>query len=134
MSDPGSVLFRDVEVDGVRTDVVVDGGTVRDLAPGLVRPPGVDEVDGRGGALLPGLHDHHVHLAALAAATASVRVGPPDVTSVEDLASALTEADRNLPAGAWLRPSTRPRSARRSTRPCGRAPASPSSLPTTRTC
>lgn len=102
-SDPGSVLFRDVEVDGVRTDVVVDGGTVRALAPGLVRPPGVEEVDGRGGALLPGLHDHHVHLAALAAATASVRVGPPHVTSVEDLASALTEADRSLPAGAWLR-------------------------------
>lgn len=32
-------------------------------------------VDARGGALLPGLHDHHVHLMAMAAARASLDVG-----------------------------------------------------------
>lgn len=33
-----------------------------------------DDLDARGGALLPGLHDHHVHLRAMAAS--SVHVGP----------------------------------------------------------
>nr|WP_239158094.1 amidohydrolase family protein [Streptomyces sp. SID13726] len=58
-----------------------------------------DELDGRGGALLPGLHDHHIHLAALAAEAASVRVGPQEVRGVEQFAAAL----RGGVAGAWVR-------------------------------
>ncbi|MEU6352705.1 amidohydrolase family protein [Streptomyces sp. NPDC047072] len=58
-----------------------------------------DELDGHGGALVPGLHDHHIHLAALAAASASVPVGPQDVHGVEELAAAL----RTGPPGAWVR-------------------------------
>lgn len=39
-------------------------------------PPGADIViDAAGGAVLPGLHDHHVHLMAMAAASGSVDVG-----------------------------------------------------------
>ncbi|MFK4100308.1 amidohydrolase family protein [Streptomyces sp. NPDC019531] len=63
------------------------------------RPPDPTELDGRGGALLPGLHDHHIHLAALAAEAASVRVGPDDVHTPEEFAAAL----RAGAPGAWVR-------------------------------
>jgi predicted amidohydrolase YtcJ len=66
-------LLRDVEVDGRRTDVRLDRGMVSEL--GLLTPADEEVVDCRGGALLPGLHDHHLHLLALAARDASVDVG-----------------------------------------------------------
>lgn len=56
----------------------------------LEREGGPSEViDVRGGAVLPGLHDHHVHLRSAAAALASVMVGPPDVVDADGLARAL---------------------------------------------
>jgi predicted amidohydrolase YtcJ len=42
------------------------------LGPGLRAPSGAVIVTGRGGALLPGLTDHHIHLRAAAAARRSV--------------------------------------------------------------
>jgi predicted amidohydrolase YtcJ len=91
------VLIRDVEVAGHgRVDVRVEGGRVVDFGRRLAGPV---DVDGRGGALLPGLHDHHVHLAALAAETASVRVGPADVHGRAGLATAL----RSGAPGEWVR-------------------------------
>ena len=62
-----------------------------------------ERVDGRGGALIPGLHDHHIHLLATAAAMTSVDVGPPAVRDAASLAGALREADRSHPGGAWIR-------------------------------
>lgn len=64
-------LLRNVEVEGERTDVRTRDGVVVEIGAGLA--PGAEEViDGRGGALLPGLHDHHLHLLALAADRSSV--------------------------------------------------------------
>lgn len=54
--------------------------------------------DARGGLLLPGLHDHHIHVAALAAAAASVQCGPPHVTDLIGLSAALRK-----PGKGWLR-------------------------------
>jgi predicted amidohydrolase YtcJ len=56
-------------------------------------------VEARGAALLPGLHDHHLHLLALAAARRSVQCGPPAVTD----AAALARALRAAPGAGWLR-------------------------------
>jgi predicted amidohydrolase YtcJ len=68
------MLLRDVEVAARRVDVRLGGGRI--LAVGALTPSGEEEVlDGGGGALLPGLHDHHLHLLAIAAARASVDVG-----------------------------------------------------------
>jgi predicted amidohydrolase YtcJ len=69
-----SLLLRDAEVDGERVDVRVDDGLVVAVGPcGGVS--GADEViECAGGALLPGLHDHHLHLLAMAAAAESVDV------------------------------------------------------------
>ena len=67
------------------------------------RRPAKPDIDAAGGTLLPGLHDHHVHLRALAAARASVAAGPPQTRTAADLAARLRAADADLPPGAWLR-------------------------------
>lgn len=92
------MLIRNVEVEGhgAVVDVRIDGGRITEIGPGLTGP---GDVDGRGGALLPGLHDHHVHLAALAAEAASVPVGPMDVRGRTALAAALAGGT----PGEWVR-------------------------------
>jgi hypothetical protein len=68
-------LVRGAELDGAqRADVRLDGATVTEIAPALDRHPGEAVLEARGGALLPGLCDHHLHLYALAAHDQSVRI------------------------------------------------------------
>jgi predicted amidohydrolase YtcJ len=55
-------------------------------------------IEAAGSLLLPGLHDHHIHLAALAVTQSSVACGPPDITDEAGLAAAL-----NRPGSDWLR-------------------------------
>jgi predicted amidohydrolase YtcJ len=57
--------------------------------------------DCQGGAVLPGLCDHHLHLHALAAWAQSVRCGPPEVTDRAGLAAALATATQD--ARGWIR-------------------------------
>ena len=100
------MLIRDASVwlgDGPVTDVRITGGRVAEVAPGLRAMPGEADIDAAGGALLPGLHDHHIHLRALAAARTSVPAGPPRVRDAAGLRAALRDAGAALPAGAWLR-------------------------------
>jgi predicted amidohydrolase YtcJ len=102
MTGTGMLLAR-VELDGALRDVRVRGRRVTDVGPRL-RPRAGEEIhDARGGALLPGLHDHHIHLLALAARANSVDCGPPSVTCLDALATALRSAVRKLPPGGWLR-------------------------------
>ena len=68
-----SLIFRNVEVSGRRCDVCIEGPTVIGVGNTVDSAQG-DVVDGRGGALLPGLHDHHVHILAMAAADRSVQL------------------------------------------------------------
>lgn len=87
-----SLLLRRVEVDEKLADVRIDGGLVQDVGrPGLAVMPAEEEIDGHGGALLPGLHDHHLHVLALAAARSSV-----------DCGRGLTQL-RTAPGGGWIR-------------------------------
>lgn len=85
------------------TDVRLAGGRIAECAPGLRPVPREPDIDADGGTLLPGLHDHHVHLRALAAARTSVAAGPPGTRTAADLAARLQAADAELPPGAWLR-------------------------------
>ena len=62
-------MSADVVLRGVRpmaaggpVDVLVRGGVIERVAPGVVPPPGASVVDGRNGILLPGLVDAHMHL------------------------------------------------------------------------
>ena len=97
-----SLLLRDAEIDGVRrADIRVANAVIAEVAPGLSRMAGEEVIDCDGGAVLPGLCDHHLHLHAMAAATASVRCGPPQVRDAGALAAALGSA-RPDPTG-WIR-------------------------------
>jgi predicted amidohydrolase YtcJ len=93
------VLIRGAEIDGRRCDVRIGGGVIAEIAPMLVTLPGDPVIEAGGGALLPGLHDHHIHLDATAAALTSVKCGPPEVRDRDALALALAAA----PGTGWLR-------------------------------
>lgn len=97
-------LLHNVEVLGHQVDVEVADGRIVQIGPRL-RPSATpdDVVDADGGALLPGLHDHHLHLLALAAERTSVRCGPPAVRDADALAAALAEACRHAAPGTWIR-------------------------------
>lgn len=99
---PG-LLLHDVELGGERVDVRVAGGLVAEVAPRLTAAGHDERVHAAGGALIPGLHDHHIHLLALAAARASVPVGPPAVHDRDEMLAILRRADAALPEGAWIR-------------------------------
>lgn len=86
-----------------RTNVRTAADVVAECGPHLRPVPGEQVIDAAGGTLLPGLHDHHVHLRALAAAAGSVAAGPPLTRTPADLAARLGAADAGLPQGAWLR-------------------------------
>ena len=93
------LLIANAEVDGVAPlDIRCREGRVVEVAHAL---PTDDEfrLDAEGGAVIPGLNDHHIHLFALAAVSRSVRCGPPDVRDPAGLALALTKA----PGAGWIR-------------------------------
>ena len=97
----GMVLLRNAEIDGTPADVRIRGGVVAEIGR-LVPAEGEEVVEARGGALLPGLHDHHLHFLALAAARSSVRCGPPEVSDREQLREALATAPGTDGHG-WIR-------------------------------
>lgn len=72
-----STVLHRVEVAGRSTTVRLAGGRVAAVGDGVVPRPGDELVDGRGGSLLPGLHDHHQHVLAAAAVAGSLDVGTP---------------------------------------------------------
>jgi predicted amidohydrolase YtcJ len=93
----GTLLLTGGEVGGRRRDIRVDGRRV--VAVGALDPlPGERVLAVDGGAVLPGLHDHHVHLRALAAARTSL-----DLTGVAAVDRAVRAAVAGLPRGTWLR-------------------------------
>ena len=98
------VLVQDVAWDGGRGDLRCAGGRIAAIGTDLEPIPGEEVVAGAA-TVLPGLHDHHLHLTAMAAHLASVDLGPPTVTSPEDLARVLVDASRapSSTAGGWIR-------------------------------
>jgi predicted amidohydrolase YtcJ len=98
----GDLLIRRAEVGGAPgLDVRVRAGVVAEIGEDLRGPE--PALDAAGGALLPGLIDHHIHLLALAAQRASLRLGPDEIAGPEALRSMLRGADRAAPRGVWLR-------------------------------
>jgi predicted amidohydrolase YtcJ len=74
------MLIRRAQIDFSRLhDLRVEHGRVAVIGQGLAPQDGEAVVEANGCALLPGLRDHHLHLASLAAARASLRCGPPQV-------------------------------------------------------
>lgn len=96
---PGLVIVNAEVAGAANLDVRCLDGRVVEIGRGLATSHGEDSFDARGGALLPGLNDHHIHLFALAAARRSVACGPPSVTTRTELEAALEAA----PGEDWIR-------------------------------
>ena len=60
-------------------------------------------IDCRGGALLPGFVDAHMHLLAYAASLVSVDCSPDAVSSIAEIQDALRRKAAQTPAGSWIR-------------------------------
>lgn len=98
------MLIVDAEVDGVAgLSLRIDAGRIADLGPSLSRVAGEPIVQAHGGAVIPGLHDHHVHLRSAVAARSSIALDPATVAQQGGLAEALGSADHSLAGGEWLR-------------------------------
>nr|WP_194241150.1 amidohydrolase family protein [Solimonas terrae] len=95
-------MIRDVELHfGERADVRIDGDRIVAIDRQLKLHPAEVVLDADGGALLPALRDHHLHLLSLAASRASIVCGPPHVRDAEQLAAALRRAAAD--GEGWLR-------------------------------
>ncbi|MGZ6017195.1 MAG: amidohydrolase family protein [Phenylobacterium sp.] len=96
----GRLILRNVEVDGVGgLDVRLQDGRVAEIGRRLAA--GGVEMDGAGGALIPGLIDHHAHLLALAAQADSVALD--SARDAADLAARLGRALSGRAPGGWIR-------------------------------
>jgi predicted amidohydrolase YtcJ len=95
-----SLILRNVEIAGrPGLDVRLDRGRIAEIGERLAGAG--DSLDGRGGALLPGLVDHHIHLLATAAQSQSVPLeASRDAAGFE---RTLREALAARPPGRWLR-------------------------------
>ena len=91
-ADTGIILIINAEVDGTQADVRIEGGVVSAVGASVDHSGAPVVIDGLGGALINGLHDHHMHVMALAAALQSVPVGPPHVMDAQAFASVLRQA------------------------------------------
>lgn len=87
-------------LDGASVDVRV-GHVIEVVADRIHARPGEEVLDAGGGTVLPGIHDHHVHLRSAAAVRTSVRVGPPTVRTKADLARTL--AATPVDDDGWIR-------------------------------
>lgn len=94
---PPDLLIRNATLrDGRHVDVQIRAGRV--CAIGKLIASDMPMIDAGGGLLIPGLHDHHIHVAAAAAARDSVRCGPPQIGDADALRAALA-----CPGEGWLR-------------------------------
>jgi predicted amidohydrolase YtcJ len=94
------LIQRATLLDGDTVDIRAEERIVA-VASRLVPLPGEQVYDAEGGTVIPGLHDHHVHLHSAAAALTSIRVGPSDVHTRADLARVLAAAD--VGSDGWVR-------------------------------
>ena len=95
------MLIENAEIYGLNVaDVRIENGHI--AAIGSLQPREAEPViDARGDALLPGLHDHHIHLMSYAASLQSIPCGPPHVATEAALAAVLKASVPQR--GGWVR-------------------------------
>ena len=85
------MLIRNATLpDGRQADIRIESGTICDIAAALHPYRAEPIIEANTGAVLPGLHDHHIHLLALAASLTSFDCGVAG--SATELANALRTA------------------------------------------
>jgi predicted amidohydrolase YtcJ len=85
------LIQRATLLDGTASDIRV-GAQIEQVSDSLAAAPGERVLDAAGATVLPGLHDHHVHVRSAASALDSLSVGPPAVCTKDQLAQALSKA------------------------------------------
>lgn len=86
------------EAIGIADGRVVSAGTYADVSRSAAR--GARVIDARDRAVVPGLHDFHIHLVGLARARTGVDLD--DAASGHEVARRLADALDRLPPDAWL--------------------------------
>ncbi len=100
--------ITNAEVDGQMVDVEIMDGLVSAVTPSSERSAlnisnGGTTLDADGGALIPGLHDHHTHILAFAASRSSLQCGPRLAGDASQLQNQLQQAAADRKSGEWLR-------------------------------
>jgi predicted amidohydrolase YtcJ len=96
-----TVLVVNAEVGGrPGLGVRVSPEEILEVGAGLPPRRGETVLDAAGGAVIPGLHDHHVHLRGLLAARLSVDLSAADPAAFDRMVSAAAAA---VGPGGWLR-------------------------------
>src|SRR5208337_3922977 len=94
------LIQRATLLDGTITNIRV-GAQIDEVGDGLVARRGEGVLYAGGGTVLPGLHDHHVHVRSAASALDSFFVGTPGVSTKVQLTQLLSNATPG-PDG-WIR-------------------------------
>jgi len=96
------LIIRNAEV-GSRSgqDVRIVDGRISEIGPRIASPGATEELDALGGALIPGLIDHHIHLMATAARADSLPLD--EAADAADLAVRLKAYASHKPPGSWIR-------------------------------
>jgi predicted amidohydrolase YtcJ len=92
------MLIVNADLEGRIVDIRFDQH-IDEIASGLIPRTGERVLDAKGGAVLPGLHDHHMHFLATAAWANSVDCGDVGVAD----AQALRQVLQQHPGDGWLR-------------------------------
>jgi predicted amidohydrolase YtcJ len=94
------LIRRATLLEGTVVDIRV-GARIEQVGDNLAAEPGESVLDAAGATVLPGLHDHHVHVRSAASALDSLLVGPPAVHTKDELAQTLSKA---IPGSdGWVR-------------------------------
>ena len=100
MTRPADLTLRNVRPNGgALCDIVIVAGCIAAIGPNLLAS-GM-EIDGEGRDIIPGLHDHHLHLFATAARKASVDLS--ECGDLDALCVALRQHSAGLPPGCARR-------------------------------
>ena len=94
------LIQRATLLDGRQVNIRV-GTQIDEVGDNLSVQHGEALLDAGGGTVLPGLHDHHVHIRSAASALDSFSVGPPGVSTKTQLVQILSNATPG-PDG-WIR-------------------------------
>ena len=92
------MLIVNADLEGRRVDLRFDQ-QINEIASGLTPRSGERILDAKGGAVLPGLHDHHMHFLATAAWANSVDCGDTQIVDAQGLQRVLQQH----PGDGWLR-------------------------------
>ena len=85
------MLIQQAELKGKIIDIRINGRYITEIAPHLSRQETEECFHANGHAIIPSLHDQHIHLNASAAAYTSLFCGPPEVITKQSLLQKLHE-------------------------------------------